>query len=525
MKIKLFVISILAGLSIYIYAIISIPGFISDDFLIFTYISQHPNNPIALDPNIDFFLFTRPISYFTFWIDYILLGNESLLIKFNGLFFLCCSVLLMYLTLKKLMHYLKVDVSKKLIFLGTLFYFLHPDSLLMVTWISNKTEVINIIFYLTTILLFLTYFENTKSKHLIFSVVSYLLAVLTKQQSIHLPIILLLIFLFYFRRRYHYNYKTIIFYFISLFTLFAATSIINIYFGQESIPIVIQNFWKKPFSIISITLFSIQPLVGEWMLSYFIMHKNQALALLIIILLIFIFFYRKYKVDININNKMVISVLLFYLISFYPRLLAASGTRINTVQIFWLIVIIFLISIWIIKLARYKSILLSIVILFNLANFVYSINKELRISTITNKRIAMFDKEFQDSEVFIIACPDILLLPYQLFYFRNGIFGKELMYKSSIHFRTIRGEQDAIEENKVRCNLFLDQIEVKSTKLDIYLHFDELNEEENSRITNLIPSLSGRGYGVINYIPGLIEAHKKLVYFDGKEWIELKSIY
>jgi len=165
MKNKLFI-TVLFGLTIYIFSILYIPDFIGDDYLIFTYISQHLSNPIAPDPNIDFFLFTRPLSYFNFWLDYQLFYNNAVLMKFESLFLFILSVILLYFTLHIVIKYLNIQISEGLVLLGVLVYLFHPDSLILNIWISNRTELLNLIFYLLSIYSFFLFF---KKKILFFS--------------------------------------------------------------------------------------------------------------------------------------------------------------------------------------------------------------------------------------------------------------------------------------------------------------------------------------------------------------------
>src|SRR3990170_2215886 len=106
---KLFIIGTLFGLVVYVFAILYIPNFITDDYLIFTYISQHPNIPIALNPNIEFFLFTRPLSYFSFWLDYNLFHTNSVTMKFENLFIFFLTVILLYYTLRVVIKLFKVE--------------------------------------------------------------------------------------------------------------------------------------------------------------------------------------------------------------------------------------------------------------------------------------------------------------------------------------------------------------------------------------------------------------------------------
>ncbi len=205
MKNKLFILGISFGIAIYVFAILYIPNFITDDYLIFTYISQHPSNPIALDPNIDFFLFTRPLSYFTFWLDYQLFYNNAMLMKFESLFLFILSVILMYYTLKILLKYIKVELSEKIIIFGTLVYLFHPDSLMMNIWVANRTELLNILFYLITVLFFLNFFEKNRVTLLVISTCSYLLGILSKQSGLHLPLILLIVYSLWLKKQSHFR--------------------------------------------------------------------------------------------------------------------------------------------------------------------------------------------------------------------------------------------------------------------------------------------------------------------------------
>ena len=149
---------LLLGNSIfYIVALLIFPSFLGDDYVIFDIIRSHKYIPVALDPQTPFFLYTRTLTYFVFWVLYHLCDTNSLLMKFIILVVHLGYVSLLFFFLKRLNYIFVANISRLNIILLCFVISLHPDALLWVDWVSNVNELLVLVFY-TLALLQLLYF-------------------------------------------------------------------------------------------------------------------------------------------------------------------------------------------------------------------------------------------------------------------------------------------------------------------------------------------------------------------------------
>lgn len=515
---KIFIIGSSFGLAIYVFAILYIPNFITDDYLIFTYISQHPSNPIALDPNINFFLFTRPLSYFTFWIDYQLFYNSAVLMKFESLFLFSFSVILLYFTLQIVIKYLNIRISESLILLGVLFYLFHPDSLMLNIFISNRTELLNLIFYLLSIYSFLLFLKKNQKRFLVISFISFLFAILSKQQGIHLPFILFLFYFMFLKNKINFDKRIITIYFISSFFLLAVMTSFNILYGNETLTLALENFWKKPFSLIGITVLALQPMLGKLLYNYFIFHKILSLIILILLIAVTVLFARRYFYNRNVNKRIIFSLLIFYLISFYPRIFAHGSRRLNSIQIFWLILILIIITTYFIRNYKYRAVLFWILIFLNFGNFIFNLRIQKDIISVNEKKFETYNRNYENDKIFLIADPDIIIFSYQLHFLRTNNFGMDAVPNSTIYFPSVILNSSMIKSKKVLCEKISNVIKAKTVSDDIFLLYDKKNL---STLLELKDSKSGRGYSSIVFKIPPNASDKMLIYFDGEKWQEL----
>ncbi len=156
--------SIIAIVNIIFYlpVILKFPGFLYDDFTIFAMIS-HNSQFVVTDPSTIFFFFVRPISYLLFKLDYLIWGNYYVGMK---LFTLVLHILFMsifFLLLKTITELLKKEFNNWIALLVTIVFSIHPSSLMWVYWISNRTELLGLLFYSLSMLFFVKYFIDKKS--------------------------------------------------------------------------------------------------------------------------------------------------------------------------------------------------------------------------------------------------------------------------------------------------------------------------------------------------------------------------
>jgi len=507
-----------AIVAVYSVVIFLIPGFITDDYYIFTYIKNYSNLPIALNPKIEFFLFYRPFSFFSFWIDYNLFQTNSILMKFHSLIFFAGSSTLILLVIKKLSEKLNWGLSPLIIFLFAGIFVLHFDNFTSVFWISDRTEILAFFFYVSAIYYFLKIEDHSDKKYKIFITILFICSFLSKQSSLHLPFILIVL-------EWVINNKNInrsIRLYIPQIILMVIFTLINLYSNSNQSLEILTQFWKKPFSFLGILGYSFNNYLGDIIYNFFLFHKKFAILLGGFGLAFGIFLIiKKMRRDLI---KRLIPFLILLVISAFPRLYVVGGRRLNTIQIF-LLIVFFAAFIGYLK-NNNKIKILRVFIYFwfagTIITTVFDIQREIIIQKLTAERISQFNTLFkQYPEVKILEINDIMLLPYQSYFYDNMIFGKYQMDKNTFHFGAINYSNDSVKEVKVKAALVGNLIILNSNSENIILNYDQKYDEKY--ILSHKNNTAGRfGYSqiVIDY-KKLNPMNKKIIYYNGEQWLFL----
>jgi tetratricopeptide (TPR) repeat protein len=165
----------------------------------------------------------NPLSNFTLAIEYQLVGDKPGLYHFtNVLLHIICS-LLVFLLLKRL------GMSFFVSFLVALLFGIHPMRVESVAWITERKDVLFGMFYLLSLLFYISYYKTRKTVYFIFSILVFILSLLSKIQAVALPFSLLLID-YWFERK--LTFKTA-FEKVPFFLLSLITGLIGIYFLRQ----------------------------------------------------------------------------------------------------------------------------------------------------------------------------------------------------------------------------------------------------------------------------------------------------
>ncbi len=129
----------------------------------------------------------NPLSNFTFALEYLLVQNNPGLYHFtNVLLHIICS-LLVYLLMQRL------GMSFLVSFLTALLFAIHPMRVESVAWITERKDVLFGVFYIASLLLYVSYHKTKKGVYYFLSLAVFSLSLLSKIQAVALPFSLLLI--------------------------------------------------------------------------------------------------------------------------------------------------------------------------------------------------------------------------------------------------------------------------------------------------------------------------------------------
>ena len=513
---------IIVNVIVFIPVIILHHSFLLDDYLIFSKIKHNIYSPISFNPSEEFFLFLRPLVYFYFWINYNLWHTYAIGMKVTSLFFHLTYVSIFFLSILRLRDYLELHISNSILLLIAIAFSLYPDHLISIVWISNVTELLSSLFYAISLLSVFKYLTSTDDKKYLIYIyfISFIFSILSKQQGIHLPLLILML-IFIFKKKFPKERinKVLLLSFISIFILILF-SILNFTLYSNDLINFSEFILKKPFSLIGTITYVVNPVIGAQLYSFFILHKVFALILLIILLVVIIYLIRKK----NIYLKSIFISTLLICIIFYPRIFAEGGNRLNSILVYWFYIgVAFFV---ILKYSKFKIFIIILLISLNLFGMISYLRNDLNYLEIQKEKISNLSKldRKYGSKLYVLIAPDIALLPYQLYFFNHNEFGKSDLNYSPINIRALVSSLDGLKTKKITCSLKGDSIFVSVILKNIFLKINakEINEVTSKyTIVDLAKSKEERDntYRSLNIsISDSFLSSSKLIFFDGENW-------
>jgi hypothetical protein len=493
------------------------PSFHTDDFLVFSYIEAHKAIPVAVDPSADFYLFFRPLSYLFFWIDYQIFGANAVLMKMFGFLIFLSLTYVVFKILSLINEEYKLNAHPVLLAFTTFFFVSHPDMLHCIVWISNANELLMISLYVLAVFVFLkTKMRTALSVALV--IFLSLLSVLAKQQSLHF---ILLAGLFLLQTAGKENKdasrKAKVIIIVGLLVIAVYIAVSGALMQTESN--AISYLWKKPFAVLGTVIYILIPIGGEKTYQFFIVHKGAAVVAGVLGFGAAAVCYVRSK-----HRKKILWFLIMSLVVFFPRMLAHGGDRVNSVQVFWLCVIVFII------LARFHSnklLLAGFFVLLGLnivtsALFEYNYIASNQFQEKTDGEINAITRG-RESDYLILIAGDTYLLDYSTHFAAVKKFGKTGYKVAPFMVNNMletSNNREGIET--VRCELCNDEIRISTALPHAYLSVDKTNPLSGSiTILETRDSDVGRGFSYIRCTLPRKESSLQKIYFDGRQWKRL----
>ncbi|MGE5498704.1 MAG: hypothetical protein ACM3Q2_11565, partial [Syntrophothermus sp.] len=312
-------------------------GFANDDYYVLYSVVKNRPFPVSVDPTEFYFLFVRPVSFFTFWLDSVFWPSNPAAMKIFSLFIHMLYMVLIYYALEKTAGLLKMKFNKSIAFFLLLVLTFHIDTMMWIDWICNRTELLCAIFYVSSGVLAAGYLTSGKENilKLYGYVICYLLSVFSKATSLHLPILVLFLLSLYgkFDLTRVKKLKRVS---LILGIIVPAYFIIN-WICYSEYANLISLLWKKPFAAIGIWLFVIIPFWAGDVYFYFLSNKMAAAAIAVFIITAAVFYLRSNKDKI----RWVFLFIILNLIIFFPRLAADGAYRTNSIMVFWFLTALF----------------------------------------------------------------------------------------------------------------------------------------------------------------------------------------
>ncbi|MDQ1352919.1 MAG: Tetratricopeptide repeat protein, partial [Acidobacteriota bacterium] len=133
-------------------------------------------------PDFPYLHYWRPLSLFSFYLDYQVWGLNPLGFHLTNILLNALNALLLFL----FFYFL----SRKALpaFFISLFFSLHPTHVEAVSWISGRTDLLSALFLFSAALLFLLFLEKKKKTYYILSAICFILALLSKENAVLFPL-------------------------------------------------------------------------------------------------------------------------------------------------------------------------------------------------------------------------------------------------------------------------------------------------------------------------------------------------
>lgn len=508
-------ISVLYGIMIYF-----IPGFITDDFYIFYLIDQHPSNLIITDPSEKFYLFYRPLSYFYFWLLYTMFGNNPIPMKIVGVLLLAVNIIVAARLMVIVGQYYRISMKSFIIVGMLLFIALHPDTLQSVLWISNSNELLMTFFYLMSV-----YFVagiaigkiSSGYSSILITVALYTASILSKQQSLHFPLLIALLLVLEHKRL--DKEKKMALWIIVIFSSVIMTASVfmntTLYLSRDSADNIIAVLWKKPFAIAGILTYIIFPLFGLDLYAYFIINKNIAIIIGFLLSVFVIAYLQSNKTYI----KPFVVIVVIVSITLFPRIFLPAADRINLLQIF-LIGIAFTIGA-----SKISGIKKSFVTMFTIISVIAGIRsivdwiEEIHYANVLNFKLHEYITINHTDQIILAYMHPMSTTKHSLYYTSMSKFGESTSLKyTGVIVRNIL--QQFKHPASVSASVVDNGIQIKTQNT-----FEEIFIDRTIGHPIVLDSVVGyRGLSSLRYAinRGDTINYSKIIYFNSSEWIELK---
>jgi len=136
-------------------------------------------------------LMYQPIPILTFALTYKFFGLTPVPHHVINLFFHLLNIVLVYIFAKKLTEKREIGLIAALLFA------VHPMNVEAVSWISARSSSIFAFFYLASLIFYISYLKmGCKTKHLLLTILFFVLSLFSKAHAVTLPVVLVIIDIF-----------------------------------------------------------------------------------------------------------------------------------------------------------------------------------------------------------------------------------------------------------------------------------------------------------------------------------------
>ena len=518
---------VLFGLNLFFFIplIIKLPNFLMDDFMLFSIIDKNPAGFILTNPGDIVHMAVRPLTFFSLWFDHVVLNFSSFQMKLETLLLHLAFVATFCFFAYDLLGYLKVKVNSFKLGFVALILTTHTICAWWILWIALRNEILMLLFYVLALYSVLLFLKSNKSYFLFLSLLFYIFSFLSKQQSLHFPLLIIAVLLF-FKDSFTAEQRRKLAYFTVAGVLLMLTYfVINFMYYSGTSLLQFSGIWKKPLSAVSAIGLALAPLETDKIYNYLLGAKMAAVVIFVILSAAAVFMFIK---NVRVRKISAFMVIIFAL-SFFPVLSAEISVRLITLQVF----MIYLVLAYLVQKVNLKDYFvypaLAAILFLNVRASLTEFNGEKTLNDKRNECIVKLDEfiktnDLREENIISLASPFGLFTPYQYYYYKFNKYGKTPLTASPFGYTFYFKNFYTDEINNPGETVFNAQssdslISIQTTKEYVALFkgddlkgFKIIHEERNGL----------RGYSKIDFTLPYEYKNFDKIYYDGKNWMRLK---
>jgi hypothetical protein len=407
--------------AMYLPLILQQNDFRTDDYYLLTLIEEQGVVSPFDGQQYSYYSAFRVLPMLTLYVDHALYGGNPLgYYLFNLAVHIALTVLL-YLLFRRIFAVFLRHEGIIIPLLAALALGLHADVFYNVLWISNRTESLLLLFYLGALYSWLRYFIEESRGWYLAGLCSLLLALLSKEQAMHLPLLFLFMGELFVRRSDgRKNRLAVLRAALPLIAITAGFLLLRWMFDPGASFFAEFLSPKKLFSFVGINLIAFHPTVAKPLFMFFVENKMVAAIAGLLLLMVILFLLRRAD---SRTRWIVLSMLILLVLTAFPRVLYHVFPRINSIQV---VVILLMSGIIAIHLHGRRGILvMSLYLAFQIAGMMYEM--QIWRDETSNARYAQLLEEEEETgprQYCLLACYGDHAR-FTMHFLRYGYFGSD----------------------------------------------------------------------------------------------------
>jgi hypothetical protein len=299
--------------------------FLSDDWKLFYLLNRYGFSAITFNFESEFI---RIIPCVLLSVLYFLFGISSAFPfhLFSVLVHAANAFLVFVLAEKIFNRHLKQGSSFLYSLTAGLIFLSLPYQAEAVTWMSGTSELLACFFVLLTLIFYYNYKISTERKHLFLSALFFLFAVLSKESSLFVPLLIIVLEAFSMRERKQIfpSAQPVTVYFVPVLTYALLNKFLTGYFITPGVSIFVNipfSLFLKNYFLYAAKFFALYRLLppgARDILKFIIEYKSIAIPATFAVLLLLYFLFRKKPSFRNEGSRLILLALAAFIISLLP---------------------------------------------------------------------------------------------------------------------------------------------------------------------------------------------------------------